>query len=241
MEEVQKQIKEIKDNLDNREKEFTKIIEENENQKNELQNQKKELKNQEKKMQNEIDQLKNQIKELQSFKQKYLKLKGRFIYKSFYDYILLIFGIPIEESYKKKETLFESQLKLYNIQSKKFEFLINDMKNSYLNQSGESHWIPEEKKIEKYLLSIYNEYEEDQERDERKLLKRFFETSHPEKEIIELMKKNNEFILNNNSDKDHQTKDNEKIRINGEINNLLNNKRKQELLENIKEIVSKFN
>ena len=242
--EVQKQLKKINDKLDNREKEFNRVSEENEillekldmQQKN-LDKQQKEFDKQQKKLeeqQNEINELK---KNLQGFEKKYNKLKGRFIYKSFYDYILLIFGIPIEESPKNKEILFEQNLELHKIKSKKFEFIVNDMKNSYLTQTGESHWVPEGEQIKEYILSLYNKFEGDDEREEKKILKKFFEKSCPEKEIIQLIKKNNEFTLNNNSDKEPQIKEQAKKKINNEINNLINNARKVQLLKIIKEII----
>ena len=240
--ELKNQKNELKNELKNQEKEFEDRLK---NQKKEfedrLKNQKKEFEDRLKNQETKIKELNRETKELQSFKQKYQKIKGRFIYKSFYDYILLVFGIPIEENYKNKENLLENQLKKNEIKSKKFEFIINDMKNTYLSQNGESHCLPEENKIMEYILSIYNEYEDGHERDEKKFIKKFFETSHPETEIIELIKKNNEFTLNNNSDKEHLIKEKEKKRINDEINNLLNDVRKQELLKIIKEISSNIN
>ena len=231
--EVQKLFKEINDKLDHREKEFKRISEENKSLLEKLDNQKKNFENQ----QNEINDLKMK---LYDFEQKYNNLKGRFIYKSFYDYILLIFGIPIEETSKNKEILLEKKMETFQIKSKTFEYIVHDMKNYYLTQTGESHWVPEAAQIKKYILSLYNEFEGDDERDEKKILKKFFEKCCPEKEIIQLIHKNNEFTLNNNSDKDPLIKKQDTIKINKEINNLLNNARKEQLLTIIKEIVSNF-
>lgn len=85
------------------------------------------------------------------------------------------------------------------------------MKTAYKIQTKESNWIPKEIQIKEYILSFYNGF--GYERDEKLILESFFEKSCPEKEIIELIRKNNEFIINNNSNKEPKIKEVEKSKI----------------------------
>ena len=90
------------------------------------------------------------------------------------------------------------------------------MKNLYDNQTKESYWIPNEKEIEKYIISFY---EEKGKTDEKIFLQKFFENCSLSNEIIKLIIKNDELALNNaNSNKSPEEKEKGKINIINDIN-----------------------
>ncbi len=241
--ELEKTKKEMEKNKMEHQKELEKTQKEMENNKMELEKTIKKLEKTNKEMETnkkqhkkEIERVTNQVKELknklQSIEEKYYYLKGRFIYKNFYDYLLLIFGVPIDKNIKEKEDLLKKKMKELNINSDTLNYIIHDMKQQYKNQTLESHWLPKEEEIREYILYCYNENDE-----ETTLLEKFFKICGPEKEIIELIRINNELTRNNLSLKNQGEKEKDKKTFNEQINNILNEKRKKELLEIIRKII----
>ena len=108
---------------------------------------------------------------------------------------------------------------------KKLKLIIEEIRKIYNEQTQESHWNPSENEIREYILALYDK------KAEKDLLRKFFENSSPEKEIIKLIKKNNELAIVNFSNKEINEKENEKSNINNEINNMLGVERKKHLLK----------
>ena len=153
-------------------------------------------------------------------------MKGRFIYKSFCDFIFLIFDINVEIKLEDKKALLEQFAIKNNVNLEKIKLIIEEIRKVYSQQTQESHWRPTEKEIKEYILALY-----DDKKGEQDLLKQFFEYSAPETEIIELIKKNDDLTIVNNSNKEIKVKEKEKSKINSEINNMLGVERKERLLE----------
>ena len=227
--EHQKELEKTQKEMENNKMELEKTIKKLEKTNKEMETNKKQHKKEIERVTNQVKELKNK---LQSIEEKYYYLKGRFIYKNFYDYLLLIFGVPIDKNIKEKEDLLKKKMKELNINSDTLNYIIHDMKQQYKNQTLESHWLPKEEEIREYILYCYNENDE-----ETTLLEKFFKICGPEKEIIELIRINNELTRNNLSLKNQGEKEKDKKTFNEQINNILNEKRKKELLEIIRKII----
>lgn len=174
----------------------------------------------------EVAKLNDKIDYLLQCEEKFFYLKGRFIYKSFCDFIFLIFDINVEIKIEDKKALLEQFAIKKNVNLEKIKLIIEEIRKVYCQQTQESHWRPTEKEIKEYILALY-----DDKKGEQDLLKQFFESSAPETEIIELIKKNDDLTLVNNSNKEIKVKEKEKSKINSEINNMLGVERKERLLE----------
>ena len=174
----------------------------------------------------EVAKLNDKIDYLLQYKEKFFYLKGRFIYKSFCDFIFLIFDINVEIKLEDKKALLEQFAIKNNVNLEKIKLIIEEIRKVYSQQTQESHWRPTEKEIKEYILALY-----DDKKGEQDLLKQFFEYSAPETEIIELIKKNDDLTIVNNSNKEIKVKEKEKSKINSEINNMLGVERKERLLE----------
>ena len=228
MEEIKKWItnleKELKEKEDKHQKEMKEMKEMVKKYQKQIKNMTKEIENNKK----EIKHLNDKISNLLFFEEKYNLLKGRFIYKTFTDYLFLILGINIEIKFDDKLKLFKDNIEKNKINKVSLS-LITYANKIYNSQTEESHWKPNQDDIRKYILSLYNE-------EEKKLLLKFFEKAKPEDEIISLIKKNNEITKINNSKNTPEDKKKEIEIINSQIHHMIRDERRELLLNILKEI-----
>ena len=88
----------------------------------------------------EIKKLKERMEKLFDIEAQYFKLKGRFIYKCFSDYIYLAFGINFTSKYEEKNTELKSKAIKLGIDYNEINAIIGYMQTLYKSQNKESHW-----------------------------------------------------------------------------------------------------
>ena len=176
---------------------------------------------------NEINTLKNQLDKLET---KFGKLKGRFIFKAFIDYIYILFNINID----LKNLIKASQLKIIS-QKKGYDIsyilpIIKSLEILYHNESEESHKIPKKEEIKGIILAQFDEEED-------RFIFELFEKLHPENIIQKIIEKNNDLtklFISNPSQDDREQK---KSLIVSEINGIISSEDKNKSIKIIKQII----
>ena len=164
-------------------------------------------------------------------------LKGRFIFKAFADYILLLFGIEINLEYNDKKTLLKEKAKKKGIHFRDIFFIVQKMKDLYYTETAISH---NESSVEEIKSTILNQfYETDYD-----FMSELFNKLNPEKDIQIIIKKNNELtqvmISNSKEIKNEKEKDLKKMKIISEINNILSTEKKEQLMSNLIKIIKDY-
>jgi hypothetical protein len=180
----------------------------------------------------EIKKLKERMEKLFDIEAQYFKLKGRFIYKCFSDYIYLAFGINFTSKYEEKNTELKSKAIKLGIDYNEINAIIGYMQTLYKSQNKESHWNPSANEIKEYIISQFEEGNFDDE--EIQKIKNFFKAISPEKEIINLFEFNNKLILIKTSVNEKMDKEKEKFNLISQINNSIGKVRREEILNTIK-------
>ena len=186
-------------------------------------------------MKKKINDLNNTIDELIQTENKYYQLKGRSIFKSFANYIYLIFGIKYElDNDDKLENLKEETQKL-KIDFDKISIFVNYFTSLYKTQNKESHWDPSTKDINEYILLEFGNSKFTKEDIEN--LKTFFKDITPEKEIKDLINMDNELThINVSKEIKYEEKASLKNDIISKINNSIKEERKEKVLKELKKI-----
>ena len=173
-------------------------------------------------------------KEINSLHQKINKLeidhdnlKGRFIFKAFADYVLLLFGIDINLKFDVKKSLLKEETKKNGIVFRDVFFIVHKMRDLYNNETNISH---KEFSLDEIKTTILNQFYEC----DYDFMTKFFDQLNPERDIQSIIKKNNELtkiMVSNNEEKtDEEEKDSKKLGIISEINNILSNEKKNLLI-----------
>ena len=130
---LDKQIKDIKDLKDAHEKEILKLKDKikdmDKEQEKEIIQLNDKIKDMDREHEKEIIQLNDKINDLLFYEEKYFYLKGRFIFKSFRDYLFLIFGINIEMKMEEKKYLLDDFSKKNHINLKRIKSMIEIIRN----------------------------------------------------------------------------------------------------------------
>ncbi len=203
--------------LDKRFENIEKQLEEMSKDKNELNKRINKLKAEKEKLKEEINNNKKKINELNSKieklledKKKYDNLKGRFIFKSFADYLFLIFDIKIDLEYTEKKKILKEKAEFAGIYYKDILLIIKRMKDLYYEQTNIAHANPT------------------------------YEEIKPQNDIKKIIIKNDELskiLLGNQSPEEKERKRKE---INKQINELIPKDRKKELVNMLKKILEKY-
>ena len=219
IEEMSNEREELKEEINKQKREKEELKEEINKQKNKINSNK-----------NEIKKLNAKIEKLSEDKKKYDNLKGRSIFKSFIDYLFLVFDIKIDLNYSdKKEILKQKSGKYY----RDIIVIIKRMKDLYNDQTKITHDSPTYDEITASILDQYDE-EEDH------YIFEIMEQLKPQKEIKNIIIKNNELtkvMLGNESPSDKEQK---KKDIDKQINTLIPNKRKKELVNMLEKILDEY-
>ena len=229
--EIEKNKNQIK-TLNEQKKEQDKEIQKNKNQ---IKTLKENNEKQVKEMKKKINDLNNTIDELIQTENKYYQLKGRSIFKSFANYIYLIFGIKYElDNDDKLENLKEETQKL-KIDFDKISIFVNYFTSLYKTQNKESHWDPSTKDINEYILLEFGNSKFTKEDIEN--LKTFFKDITPEKEIKDLINMDNELThINVSKEIKYEEKASLKNDIISKINNSIKEERKEKVLKELNKI-----
>ena len=209
---------------------------ENEKYKLEFEKQKLEIekyKIEKEKQNSKINELNKKVNELIKEKNRYDDLRGRFIFKGFCDYILLLFDININLKYKEKKKLISHQKK---INKNYFNFIlstINFMQSLYYQQTEESHYIPTNQEIKVIILNKYDEEDDS-------FIFEIFKQIKPENIIRKIIIKNNELTKLLISDINNEEKELKKNQIITEMNNLLTTSEKEKYLEILNKIIENY-
>ena len=188
------------------------------------------LKEQDKKKANEINMLKEKINELET---KYTNLKGRFIFKAFYDYIFLLFNVNIKLKNKtKNKSLIAKATKLGCNISYIFP-IIKCMKLLYYKQTDKIHYTPTNEEIKTVILSQYD-------KDEDSFIFELFKRLSPQNTIQKIIVKNNELTKLLISSVSSEEKNLQKSLIINEINTIISEEEKKKSISIIKEIINEF-
>ena len=155
IEEMSNEREELKEEINKQKREKEELKEEINRQKNEINKQKNEInsnKNEINSNKNEINKLNAKIEKLSEDKKKYDNLKGRTIFKSFIDYLFLIFDIKIDLNYSdKKEIIKKKSGKYY----RDIIVIIKRMKDLYHDQTKIAHDNPTYDEITSSILAQY--------------------------------------------------------------------------------------
>lgn len=226
--------------LDKRFENIEKQLEEMSKDKNELNKRINKLKAEKEKLKEEINNNKKKINELNSKieklledKKKYDNLKGRFIFKSFADYLFLIFDIKIDLEYTEKKKILKEKAEFAGIYYKDILLIIKRMKDLYYEQTNIAHANPTYEEITSLILDQYDE-EDDY------YMHEIIEKLKPQNDIKKIIIKNDELskiLLGNQSPEEKERKRKE---INKQINELIPKDRKKELVNMLKKILEKY-
>ena len=122
--EMEKQKEELIKKMEKQKKEE---MEKEKQQKEEMEKQKEELI---KEMEKQLDEQKKELNEIiDNLKTNYDRLKGRFIFKGFVDYIMLVFNIQIDLKYEDKIKLLIENSQKNEIDFSDIYFIVKSMKN----------------------------------------------------------------------------------------------------------------
>ena len=178
----------------------------------------------------EINILNTKIKKLEKDKIKYDNLKGGFVFKSFIDYLFLIFDINIDLEFRDKKLMLKEKSGKY---FKEIFVIIQRMKDLYYDQTNITHGIPTYDEITASILDQYDSEEDS-------FIFKIMEKLKPQKEIKNIIIKNNELTKVMLGKESHEEKENMKKEINKQINELIPKNRKIELVKNLEEILEEY-
>ena len=175
----------------------------------------------------EVSSLKEEINKLDT---KLGKCRGRFIFKSFIDYIYVLFNINIDLKNKiKMQQLVDKAVK-ENYDISYILCIIKYIQKLYFNETENSHNIPRKEEIKEIILSQLDENSD-------KIIFDMFDKLHPENVIQKIIEKNNDLtklLISNSSEKERVEK---KSLIISEINGMMSLEEKEKSVNIIKQII----
>lgn len=184
---------------------------------------------------NKINLLNTEIERLKKIESENNKIRGRFVFKGFIDYVFLLFDIEINKKYEEKYELLKENVKKNKINFRDVFFMIQKIRQIYKSETNIAY---KEYTLNEIKIIILDHFIES----DYIFMEKFFEKLKPEKVIQFLMKKNNELtLLMMNNDTKEEEKKKQRDEINKEINKSLSTEDKKDLISYLIELIEEYN